>query len=52
VTFALDKTSGQNGDKAMLTVTPTVALPNGGEFFLVQSALNGTTSYWVGQVTN
>jgi hypothetical protein len=50
-TFAFDKTTGQNGDKAKLTITPTVALPQGG-VFVIQSKLGTSTSYWAGLVTN
>ncbi|HEX5127665.1 MAG TPA: hypothetical protein VFW00_13045, partial [Rhodocyclaceae bacterium] len=49
--FSWDKASGQNGDVLYLTITPTVALPDGA-VFEVESFYGGSRRNWVGAVSN
>jgi hypothetical protein len=51
LTFSWDKTYGQNGDILHLTITPTVALPNGA-VFEIESYYGGDRKSWVGAVSN
>jgi hypothetical protein len=50
--FSFDKTSGQNGDKIHLTITPLTATFTNTESFLVKSQSGGTTNVWAGLVGN
>jgi hypothetical protein len=48
--FALNKTTGRNGDKLQLTITPVKMDANGVAYFLVETTANGRTTYWAGMV--
>jgi hypothetical protein len=50
MTFSLDQTSGQNGQKLMLTINVLKATPYGADIFIVQSTLGTTTNWWLGLV--
>jgi hypothetical protein len=51
LTFSWDTTTGNNGDVLHLTITANyVESSYGGEPFLIESTLDGATSYWVGFV--
>jgi hypothetical protein len=51
LSFAWDKTTGNNGDVLHLTVTANYVEPSyGGEPFLIESTLGGQTNYWLGYV--
>ena len=52
LTFAFDKTTGQNGDKIQMTITVATANKRNRETFAVLSKLGGQTSMWVGLVGN
>ena len=45
ITLALDVTSGQNGQKAYLTVTVKTASPSNSELITIVSRKNGVTRY-------
>ena len=49
LTFAWDKTSGQNGDTLQLTITvAAVDATYGGESFVVELTSGSTANYWLG----
>jgi hypothetical protein len=50
--FAFDRTSGVNGEKLHLTVTPKAALAGGGGFFAIVSVLGAERSFWYAYVQN
>jgi hypothetical protein len=51
LTFAWDKTSGQNGDTLQLTITVNaIDSTYGGDSFVIESTMGSTTNYWVGYV--
>jgi hypothetical protein len=51
LSFAWDRTTGNNGDTLHLTITVNYAESSyGGEPFLIESTLAGQTSYWLGYV--
>lgn len=52
LSFALDETEGQNGDKLALTITALAKSPVGAAPFWIQNALGGKTSAWLGLVGN
>lgn len=52
LSLALDRSTGQNGDKARLTVTALSASPRGFSAFLLQSSSNGVNTFWPGLVGN
>jgi hypothetical protein len=54
LSFALDKTSGVNGDKIMVTITSNTAASTrlGGTTFIVTSTLGTEKHYWAGIVGN
>lgn len=51
LSFAWDKTSGQNGDVLHLTISAVAAAP-GGTTFELEASLGGASSQWVGAVGN
>jgi hypothetical protein len=52
MTFSLDQTSGQNGQKLMLTINVLKATQYGADIFIVRSTLGSTTNWWLGLVGN
>jgi hypothetical protein len=52
MSFSLDRTSGQNGEKLHLTITVNKASPYGAGAFLITSSLGQTSTYWIGLVGN
>jgi hypothetical protein len=50
LTFALDKTSGKDGDKLQLTITLKSAPQGGIEPFVIESRLDGVSTQWFGLV--
>jgi hypothetical protein len=51
LSFAWDRTTGNNGDTLHLTITMNYAESSyGGEPFLIESTLAGETNYWLGYV--
>jgi hypothetical protein len=48
--FALDRTSGRNGDHVKLTITTLVSDPSGGAAFMVVSTLDPMSHSWFGLV--
>jgi hypothetical protein len=54
VSFSLDTTSGQNGDKVNLTITANAATTSriGGSIFVITSTLGTEKHYWAGVVGN
>jgi hypothetical protein len=50
LTFALDQTTGQNGDKLNLTITTVTASTRGTATFMIQSKLGNRTHHWFGFV--
>jgi hypothetical protein len=52
LTFKLDKTTGQNGDKLQLTITSVAKGALGAAPFWLQSDLGGVSNTWVGVVGN
>jgi hypothetical protein len=51
LSFAWDRTTGNNGDVLHLTITVNyVESSYGGEPFLIESTLGGETNYWLGYV--
>lgn len=52
LSFAWDKTMGQNGEKLYLTITVLKASQYGAEAFILQSQLGTRASIWMGLVGN
>ena len=52
VTFSFDKTSGQNGDKIHLTITPLQAQFTNTESFVIESQSGTTKNTWLGLIGN
>jgi hypothetical protein len=52
LTFAFDKSTGQNGDKVHLTITSVAPGPLGVSPFWIQSDLGMNSAFWVGVVGN
>jgi hypothetical protein len=51
LSFAWDRTTGQNGDTLQLTITvQSFDATYGGDSFVVESTMGSTTNYWVGYV--
>lgn len=50
LSFAFDKTSGQNGDVIKMTVTMTGTPQRSTESFLLVSRLGGEVNFWVGSI--
>lgn len=52
LSFALDRTSGQNGDVLNLTITAMASSQYGLEPFVIESMLGSADSLWIGVVGN
>jgi len=52
ITFAWDRTSGQNGEKLHLTINAVKKTQYGAAGFIIKSKLNGRTTSWFGLVGN
>jgi hypothetical protein len=50
LTFAWDRTSGQNGERLHLSITSTAATPYGADIFAIVSTKGGEKHYWFGLV--
>ena len=50
LSFALDRTTGVNGEKLHLTITSNSQSPRAGIPFVIESSLNGATYTWYGLV--
>ncbi len=50
--FSFDKTTGQNGDKIMMTIKVLTAGRRNRESFIVQSTLGTVNNIWIGTVVN
>jgi hypothetical protein len=52
LSFSFDKTTGQNGDKLLLTIKALAAGPLGASPFWIESDLGDVQKFWVGVVGN